>query len=655
MPPPCLPILSENNQTTTNSPPIHLLHGSTNDISRYSSAPITLKFIDLSYTVKLANPATSNRLIAALNSPPPVTQTYKTIISGITGAAFPGEILAVLGPSGSGKSTLLKALSGRLNPLTGTLLANGERINRSFVRRVGFVSQDDVLYTHLTVRETLIFCSLLRLPNWLSKSDKIKAAESVISELGLTKCEDTVIGNGFVRGVSGGERKRVSIAHEMLVNPSLLILDEPTSGLDSTAAHRLVATLRTVAQRGNRTIVASMHQPSSRLFQMVDKILVLSEGVSLYYGNAKEAMTYFESVGFSPAFPVNPADFLLDLANGVCHMDGLAERDGLNIRQSLISSYNEVLAPMVKTAYIAAAAHPSTADTQNGHIICNRRSRINCCTSVSAWFNQFCILLQRSIKERRHESFNTLRVFQVMAASLLAGFMWWHSDYRDVQDRLGLLFFFSIFWGVLPSFNSVFAFPQERAIFVKEHASGMYSLSSYFMSRIVGDWPMELILPTAFLVVTYWMTGLKPELGTFLLTLAVLLGYVLVCQGLGLALGAAIMDAKQASTIVTVTMLAFVLTGGYYVHRVPPCLSWVKYTSTTFYCYRLLIHVQYGDGEAISSSLGCFHHRLNSATCKLIEQDIHEQVHPWVCVGVLVSMFFGFRILAYLALKRVRV
>ncbi|CAM8914686.1 unnamed protein product [Rhodiola kirilowii] len=189
MPPPCLPILSENNQTTTNSPPIHLLHGSTNDISRYSSAPITLKFIDLSYTVKLANPATSNRLIAALNSPPPVTQTYKTIISGITGAAFPGEILAVLGPSGSGKSTLLKALSGRLNPLTGTLLANGERINRSFVRRVGFVSQDDVLYTHLTVRETLIFCSLLRLPNWLSKSDKIKAAESVISELGLTKCE----------------------------------------------------------------------------------------------------------------------------------------------------------------------------------------------------------------------------------------------------------------------------------------------------------------------------------------------------------------------------------------------------------------------------------------------------------------------------------
>lgn len=243
-----------------------------------------------------------------------------------------------------------------------------------------------------------------------------------------------------------------------------------------------------------------------------------------------------------------------------------------------------------------------------------------------------------------------------MAASLLSGFMWWHSDYRDIQDRLGLLFFFAIFWGVLPSFNSVFAFPQDRAIFMKERASGMYSLSSYFMSRIIGDWPMELILPTGFLIITYWMTGLKPESSTFLLTLAVLLGYVLVSQGLGLALGAAIMDVKQASTIITVTMLAFVLTGGYYVHKVPPYLSWVKYTSTTFYCYRLLIQVQYGDGEALSSSLGCFHHhRHNYASCKFIEDDIRGQVRPETCIGVMIGMFFGFRILAYLALKRVRV
>ncbi|CAN1235349.1 ABC transporter G family member 25 [Linum perenne] len=205
----------------------------------------------------------------------------------------PGEILAVLGPSGSGKSTLLNALAGRLH--------HGAEI----VRRTGFVAQDDVLYPHLTVRETLLYCAMLRLSAFSSRDEKAAAAEWAIAELGLGKCADTMIGNSFVRGVSGGERKRVSIAHELLINPSLLILDEPTSGLDSTAAYRLVASLGQLAQ------------PSSRVYQMFDSVLVLSEGRSLYFGKGCEAMGYFESVGYSPSFPVNPADFLLDLANGM--------------------------------------------------------------------------------------------------------------------------------------------------------------------------------------------------------------------------------------------------------------------------------------------------------------------------------------------------
>lgn len=119
-----------------------------------------------------------------------------------------------------------------------------------------------------------------------------------------------------MRGISGGERKRVSIAHEMLMNPSLLILDEPTSGLDATAAFRLVATLGRMAEEGRRTVVMSVHQPSSRVYQVFDSALVLSEGRCIYFGKGSEAMGYFEAVGFSPSFPMNPADFLLDLANG---------------------------------------------------------------------------------------------------------------------------------------------------------------------------------------------------------------------------------------------------------------------------------------------------------------------------------------------------
>lgn len=165
---------------------------------------------------------------------------------------------------------------------------------------------------------------------------------------------------------------------------------------------------------------------------------------------------------------------------------------------------------------------------------------------------------------------------------------------------------------------------------------------------------MELILPTIFLVVAYWMAGLKPELGAFLLTLLVLLGYVLVSQGLGLALGAAIMDAKQASTLVTVTMLAFVLTGGFYVHKVPYSLSWIKYVSTTFYSYRLLINVQYGEGKSISSLLGCSRLGSDKASCKFIEEDVEGQISPLVSISVMLFMFFGYRLLAYLALRRIK-
>ncbi|CAN6555416.1 unnamed protein product [Malus baccata var. baccata] len=617
-------------------------------ISSTNCFPITLKFVDVCYKVKIDNKSKYRGCLFGHKDKPGQEEQERTILRGITGMVFPGEILAILGPSGSGKSTLLNALAGRLtHKHQGTVLANDRALTKAVLRRTGFVPQDDVLYPHLTVRETLVFCSLLRLPRTLSKKDKISAAESVISELGLHKCENTIIGNTFVRGVSGGERKRVSIAREMLMNPSLLILDEPTSGLDSTAAHRLLSTLGSLAHKG-KTIVTSMHQPSSRVYQMFDSVLVMCDGKCLYFGKGSEAISYFGSIGFVPAFPMNPADFLLDLAN-VCQLNGLSERDKPKMKEILISSYNTFLSPKVKAECLETTSE-TTKEMTYVQSHCSRERRTSIGDVISTWFNQFSILLQRSLKERKHESFNSLRIFQVVAAALLA----------DIQDHLGLLFFISIFWGVLPSFNSVFAFPQERAIFIKEQASGMYTLSSYFMARMVGDLPMELILPTIFLIMVYWMAGLKPDMGAFLITLLVLLGYVLVSQGLGLALGATIMDAKRASTIATVTMLAFLLTGGYYVHKVPSCLAWVKYISTTFYSYRLLINVQYGEGSEISSLLGCSSHHHDhagdhKASCNFVEQDVEGQISPATSICVMLFMFFAYRLLAYLALRRSKV
>lgn len=240
----------------------------------------------------------------------------RKILKSISGMVLPGEMLAMMGPSGSGKTTLLTALGGRLSGhLSGSITYNGKPISNSMKRNMGFVTQDDVLYPHLTVIETLVYTARLRLPSSLAKQEKVAHAEGVMAELGLTVCRNSIIGGPMLRGVSGGERKRVSIGQEMLINPSLLFLDEPTSGLDSTTAQRIVSTLWELT-KGGRTVAMTIHQPSSRLFYMFHKLLLLSDGNPVYFGKGSQAMDYFASIGYAPSVPMNPADFLLDLANG---------------------------------------------------------------------------------------------------------------------------------------------------------------------------------------------------------------------------------------------------------------------------------------------------------------------------------------------------
>ncbi|KAJ0976193.1 hypothetical protein J5N97_018158 [Dioscorea zingiberensis] len=201
--------------------------------------PIILKFEDVVYKIKTKDKKKKEEEDGG----------RRTIIKGVSGEVRSGEMLAMMGPSGSGKTTLLKALAGRFNSsssssssvLTGSITYNGAGISSSINRLTGFVSQDDILYPHLTVSETLLFTALLRLPLSLTVQQKTDLVDAVISQLGLSACRNIIIGDQEIRGVSGGERKRVSIGQEILIDPLLLFLDEPTSGLDATNAQRIVS------------------------------------------------------------------------------------------------------------------------------------------------------------------------------------------------------------------------------------------------------------------------------------------------------------------------------------------------------------------------------------------------------------------------------
>lgn len=595
--------------------------------------PITLKFEDLVYKVK-------------------VNQKEKTILNGITGAVCPGEILAMLGPSGSGKTTLLTALGGRLNgKLTGKTTYNNQPFSGSIKRRTGFVAQDDVLYPHLTVAETLVFTALLRLPKTLTKDEKVVHVERVISELGLNNCRNSMIGGPLLRGISGGEKRRVSIGQEMLINPSLLLLDEPTSGLDSTTALRILNTIKKLAS-GGRTVVTTIHQPSSRLYYMFDKVVLLSEGCPIYYGPASAALEYFSSVGFSTSVTVNPADLLLDLANGIApdskhvtEQSEALEHERKTVRESLISAYDKNIATRLKAEVSSMEVNNFNNNTKDA---CTR-NQINPEQWCTSWWYQFTVLLQRGVRERRHEAFNRLRIFQVISVAFLAGLLWWHTPASHLEDRTALLFFFAVFWGFYPLYNAVFTFPQERRMLIKERSSGMYRLSSYFLARTIGDLPLELALPTAFVIILYWMGGLKPDPVTFILSLLVVLYSVVVSQSLGLAFGAILMEIKQATTLASVTTLVFLIAGGYYIQQIPPFIVWLKYLSYSYYCYKLLLGVQYNENDYYECSKG--------ELCKVMDFPSIKSMglnHMWVDVFIMALMLVGYRLVAYLALRRVR-
>ncbi|XP_021349695.1 ABC transporter G family member 21-like isoform X2 [Mizuhopecten yessoensis] len=242
-----------------------------------------------------------------------VSTKSKVLLKNVSGSASSGDLLAVMGPTGAGKTTFLNILAGRVSGDTGTITLNGSPLNKTQRRRLGYVSQDDIFLSNLTLWETLYFTAMIRIPDQVSQQEKTEKIYSVVDSLGLKKCLHTPIGDIFCRGISGGEKKRANIACELLTDPDILLIDEPTSGLDSSTAHTLMVQLKNYATEYNKTIVATIHQPSSQVFHMFSTLLLLVEGEVAYFGLANMVKEYFASLGMTCSQYYNPADFLMDI------------------------------------------------------------------------------------------------------------------------------------------------------------------------------------------------------------------------------------------------------------------------------------------------------------------------------------------------------
>ncbi|CAB4254686.1 similar to Saccharomyces cerevisiae YCR011C ADP1 Putative ATP-dependent permease of the ABC transporter family of proteins [Maudiozyma barnettii] len=253
---------------------------------------------------------------------PPIgskSQSMTTVLKNITGCVKPGQMLAIMGGSGAGKTTLLDilAMKRKSGVVDGTIKINGIEVpKKQFSKLIGFVDQENYLLPTLTVYETILNSALLRLPRSMSLRAKQARVIQVLEQLRIFDIKDRIIGDEFQRGISGGEKRRVSIACELVTSPLILFLDEPTSGLDANNANNVVECLWKLAKDYNRTLVLSIHQPRSNIFNLFDKLVLLSNGNMIYSGDVIGINDYLLNNGFKCPLNYNVADYLIDITFG---------------------------------------------------------------------------------------------------------------------------------------------------------------------------------------------------------------------------------------------------------------------------------------------------------------------------------------------------
>ncbi|KAK8269120.1 hypothetical protein V6Z11_D11G109000 [Gossypium hirsutum] len=237
------------------------------------------------------------------------------LLNDISGQAMRGEVMAIMGPSGAGKSTFLDALAGRIarGSLQGSVRIDGKPVTTSYMKMISsYVMQEDQLFPMLTVQETFMFAAEVRLPPSISRVEKKKRVNELLSQLGLETAAHTYIGDEGRRGVSGGERRRVSIGIDIIHKPPLLFLDEPTSGLDSTSAYSVVEKVKDIA-RGGSIVLMTIHQPSFRIQLLLDRITVLARGRLIYMGSPTSLPAHLSSFGRPVPDGENSLEYLLDV------------------------------------------------------------------------------------------------------------------------------------------------------------------------------------------------------------------------------------------------------------------------------------------------------------------------------------------------------
>lgn len=382
-----------------------------------------------------------------------------------------------------GKTTLLSALSLRLDSnymtTTGEIRLNGQTYDKSILKAISaYVMQDDLLHAELTVEETLSYAAQLRLPGDTTKEQRKARIEEVMKMMGIGHCRNVIIGDTRRKGISGGERKRVCVAIELLTKPRLLFLDEPTSGLDSSTSLAVCRTLKSISDLGECTIICTIHQPQQKIFELFDNLILMKKGTIFYQGSSFKCIRYLETIGKPCPQGENPADHFLEV---------------------ITPTANEV------------ETHKYTVPID---LTLGIEKGIFEEDSGRRWIDQFCILTRRNFTQyiRRYDVILMNLSVTLLVATFISQGIWKNigTDQESLLTRGPSLFFACVTQGIVASLQSVHSFPSERALMLRERAAGSYHVSSYFMARTVTDIITQLWPPIIFTCIVYPEVGYQP-------------------------------------------------------------------------------------------------------------------------------------------------
>lgn len=544
-----------------------------------------------------------------------------TIVKECSGVAAAGEVVGVLGPSGCGKTTLLGAIAGSALDLGSTAVLEGTVLVDGAPRRgqqVAYVSQADNLIPTLTVAECIRYSALLRLPRNTPLPEVHARVALVLEELGLRHVADAPVGGaGRIRGISGGERRRVSIGMELVTDPSIIVLDEPTSGLDSFTAINLIRSLRQVAV-GGRVVIASLHQPSKDMFYALDRVILMGHGRMLLSGRPEEAEGILEAAGVPCPKDTAIAEYMLKVASSPEDiMAVLKAQEKIGVA---LTSSSAVTTPVVPGGLVRPSSAESPGADTNKQVSANSESAMaemeaaspsdQCLVGLEnntssgsfvgavevqpprsvGWARQLSIMFWRTYVDIvRNPTLLKLHIFIGVVVGVIIGVIFhkFEPTSSGVQNRMGSTFFALAFLA-FTSLTTVDLLMNERDVVMREVRSGYYEPAAYLLSKLTLDGLLLRAIPAILLWIPfYYIAGFRTGSVYASLYVFALVAFNCCVGALSMAITIGSNTAGQAAYVLNFTLLFMLAFTGFLVNvsTITPVLRWIHYLSPFFYVF----------------------------------------------------------------------